>query len=50
MKVTDSKVTKLEDASYQAFKQAEKANADDHAALVRAVGTQSRKAAQQRSR
>ena len=34
MKVTDSKVTRLEDASFKAFKQTERAKADAHAAHV----------------
>jgi hypothetical protein len=44
----DSKVTVLQDANYAAFKQAEKAKADVHAAHVRAAKTQSRKAARER--
>jgi hypothetical protein len=48
VKVTDSKVTKLEDATFKAFKQAEKAKADAHAAHVRAARTQSRQALRER--
>ena len=48
MKVTDSKVTRLENASFKAFKQTERAKADAHAAHVRAARTQSRKALRER--
>jgi hypothetical protein len=48
VKVTDSKVTKLEDAGFKAFKQAERAKANAHAARVRAARTQGRKALRER--
>jgi hypothetical protein len=48
MKTTDSKVTRLEDATYQAFKRAEQAKAAAHAASVKAARIQSRQAAKER--
>ena len=48
MKVTDNRLSRLEDASFKAFKAAERQKAEAHAATVKAVLTQSRKAAQHR--
>ena len=48
MKVTDSRISRLEDASFKAFKAAERQKAEAHAATVKAALTQSRKAAQHR--
>jgi hypothetical protein len=45
MKDVQTKVTRLEDANYQAFKQAQRAKTQAHAALVKEVRRQTRKAA-----
>ena len=46
--VTDSRISRLEDAGFKAFKAAERQKAETHAATVKAALTQSRKAAQHR--
>ena len=48
MKVTDSRMSRLEDAGFKALKAAERQKAETHAATVKAALTQSRKAAQHR--
>ena len=48
MKVTDSRISRLEDASFRALKAAERQKAESHAATVKAALMQSRKAAQHR--
>ena len=46
MKIVESQVRKLESPDYRAFKQAQQAKAQAHAALVKEVRRQTRKAAQ----
>ena len=48
MNVTDTRISRLEDASFRALKAAERQKAEAHAATVKAALMQSRKASEHR--